>query len=48
MNGADIKHLFDNKWGWFRKFIAANPLTGFWIGVASGSGIVGAAWKLFG
>jgi hypothetical protein len=29
------------KWGLFRKFIAANPLTGFWIGVGGGAGIVG-------
>lgn len=25
------------KWGAFRRFISANPLTGFWIGKAVGS-----------
>lgn len=36
------------KWGMWRKFIAKNPLTGSWISMAVGGGIVGAAWKLIG
>lgn len=38
--GADIKAKFDNEWGSFRKFIAAHPLTGFWIGVVLGGALV--------
>ncbi len=41
MNGTELKAKFDSEWGTFRKFIAANPLTGFWIGV--GVGLVGGA-----
>ena len=26
----------EEKWGAFRKFIAAHPLTGFWVGVVAG------------
>lgn len=37
MDGAKLKEAFDTKWGMFRKLIAANPLKGFWIGVAAGS-----------
>lgn len=37
MTGADLKIKFDEQWGEFRKFIAANPLTGFWAGVVSGA-----------
>lgn len=36
------------KWGMFRKFIASNPLTGFWIGTGFGAAIIGSAWKLLG
>lgn len=41
MNGAELKEQFDTRWGAFRKFIAANPLTGFWCGVAAG--VIGGA-----
>jgi len=37
MTGAKLKEDFDLRWGRFRRFIAANPLTGFWIGVAAGA-----------
>jgi hypothetical protein len=36
MNGSDLKAKFDSEWGAFRKFIAAHPLTGFWVGVGVG------------
>lgn len=36
MTGADLKAKFETEWGVFRKFIAAHPLTGFWIGVVVG------------
>lgn len=36
------------KWGMWRKFIAANPLTGFWSGTGLGAAIVATAWKLLG
>lgn len=36
MDSTQLKTLFDTKWGAFRKFIAANPLTGFWSGVIGG------------
>lgn len=34
---SNIEQSASAKWGAFRKFIAANPLTGFWIGVALGA-----------
>lgn len=34
--GAELREKFDTKWGAFRRFIAANPLTGFWAGVGAG------------
>lgn len=37
MDGTQLKAKFDQEWGAFRKFIAANPLTGFWLGVAAGA-----------
>lgn len=37
IDGAKLKENFDLKWGRFRKFIAAHPLTGFWIGVGCGA-----------
>lgn len=36
------------KWGMWRKFIVANPLTGSWISMGFGAGIVGTAWKMLG
>ncbi len=41
MNGAELKAKFETEWGAFRKWIAANPLSGFWTGVAAG--VVGGA-----
>jgi hypothetical protein len=41
MNGSELKDVFDLRWGGFRKFIAANPLSGFWYGVAAG--VIGGA-----
>lgn len=38
--GAELKQKFDNNWGSWRRFIAANPLTGFWTGVGVGALIV--------
>lgn len=40
MTGDDVKQKFDKEWGTFRRFISANPLTGFWIGVAFGTVVV--------
>ena len=40
MNGNDVKILFDTKWGMWRKFISANPLTGSWISFAAGGAVV--------
>ena len=34
---SPIRLQFDAKWGAFRRFIAANPLTGFWCGVIFGA-----------
>lgn len=39
MNSTELKAKFDQEWGAFRKFIAAHPLTGFWLGVAAGAAI---------
>ncbi len=36
MNGDELKETFETKWGGFRRFIAVNPLTGFWIGAVGG------------
>lgn len=36
MDSSELKAKFDTQWGAFRRFIAANPLTGFWCGVAAG------------
>lgn len=36
MNGTELKAKFETEWGTFRKWIAANPLTGFWVGVVVG------------
>lgn len=47
MNGSELRAKFDQEWGLFRRFISSNPLTGFWIGVGFGSGIVAAITKLF-
>ena len=33
---SDIGSKAQAEWGSFRKFIAAHPLTGFWVGVALG------------
>ncbi len=48
MNGTELRAKFDQEWGVFRRFIAANPLTGFWIGAMVGAGIIASDWKLFG
>lgn len=34
-----LKEDFEERWGGFRRFIAANPLTGFWAGVVLGIGV---------
>ena len=34
--GEQLKQKFDGQWGPFRQYIAANPLTGFWIGTGAG------------
>jgi hypothetical protein len=36
MTGEELAHLFENKWGAWRRFISANPLTGSWIAMAIG------------
>lgn len=41
MNGEELKAKFNSEWGVFRKWIAANPLSGFWVGVAAG--VIGGA-----
>lgn len=28
---------FEIEWGGFRRFISANPLTGFWVGAGAGA-----------
>lgn len=48
MNGTELRAKFDAEWGMFRRFIASNPLTGFWVGVALGAGVVASALKLVG
>lgn len=48
INGTQIAQKFDQEWGAFRKFIAAHPLTGFWIGSGAGAVVVASLWKLFG
>lgn len=40
--GSELRDKFDLKWGRWRKFIAANPLTGTWITLVIGL-IVGTA-----
>jgi hypothetical protein len=35
-NINDLNAQAKAEWGKFRKWIAANPLTGFWCGVAAG------------
>lgn len=40
MDSTTLKLKFDAEWGAFRRFIAANPLTGFWTGVAAGAAAV--------
>lgn len=47
MNGTQLRAKFDTEWGMFRRFIAANPLTGFWIGVGLGAGVALSLVKLF-
>lgn len=34
---AILKLQFEKEWGGFRRYISANPLTGFWIGVGFGA-----------
>lgn len=46
-DAALVSAQFRNRWGGFRRFIAAHPLTGFWIGTGFGAAVVGAAWRLF-
>lgn len=41
MTPAELKAKFESDWGAFRRFIASNPLTGFWLGVAGG--VIGGA-----
>lgn len=41
MNGHELRIKFDEEWGIFRKYIAANPLTGFWLGVVAGATLGG-------
>lgn len=40
MTNTDLQDQASAKWGSFRKFIAKNPLSGFWIGVAFGAVVV--------
>jgi hypothetical protein len=35
-------------WGWWRRYIARNPLTGSWISMAVGAALVAGAWRLLG
>jgi len=37
MSNTDLSAQAKAGWGKFRKFIAANPLTGFWSGVVIGA-----------
>lgn len=46
MNGTQLRAKFDTEWGMFRKFIASNPLTGFWIGMVAGGMIVGVVGRI--
>ena len=41
---AVAKKAAEQGWGWWRRFIAARPLTGFWGGVALGALLVGSTW----
>lgn len=44
---AMLKARFETEWGAFRRYIALNPLSGFWLGVALGGAVVfGAALVL--
>ncbi len=40
MTNTDLQDQAAVKWSGFRKFIAKNPLSGFWIGVAFGAIVV--------
>lgn len=49
MSNVDLNAQAKAGWGKFRKWIASNPLTGFWTGIAGGALIVApivhAFWK---
>jgi hypothetical protein len=45
---TEIVNEADKNWGAFRKWLAANPLTGFWSGVAGTVVIMSALWGMFG
>ncbi len=36
MDGQQLKDRYELRWGQFRRFIAAKPLTGFFIGIGVG------------
>ena len=45
MTPEQIEQQAKAKWGWWRKFIAKNPLTGFWVGVGLGATVIGGIVK---
>lgn len=45
---ANLNAEANKSWGLWRQFIAKNPLTGWYSGIALGAVIVSGAWKIFG
>lgn len=37
LTSQQVKEKIDSEWGTFRRWIARNPLTGFWTGNATGA-----------
>lgn len=41
-----LKADFNNRWGPFRRWLSANPLSGFWLGFIIGSALIGLLLRL--